>query len=42
MCGITGYISKTRVASKFEVLKMANTISRRGPDSFGYWCDKKT
>ncbi len=41
MCGITGYISKTKIANKFEVLKMANTISKRGPDSFGYWCDKK-
>ncbi len=43
MCGISGFIcfSKNLTSSKLkkEALSMANSLSKRGPDSFGVWTD---
>jgi len=43
MCGITGVFLPGRECHfKAELSKMAATISNRGPDDYGYWCDVKS
>lgn len=42
MCGIAGFISNNwieEIAAKDTVMRMADEIAHRGPDSFGAWVD---
>ena len=43
MCGFTGFLSLQPLLEKREMLsileRMAATITSRGPDDAGYWCD---
>ena len=44
MCGISGFIKfqkdlSTDSLKKYSLL-MAKTLEKRGPDSYGYWCDE--
>ena len=43
MCGISGFIDFSKSFSKAELgklgLSMAHTLSKRGPDASGVWCD---
>jgi asparagine synthase (glutamine-hydrolysing) len=45
MCGFVGFlggVSASGVNGDLDVLKaMADTIASRGPDDFGYWCDRE-
>lgn len=42
MCGITGFINyKKNLISEKDILEaMTNTLDRRGPDQYGYYCSK--
>lgn len=44
MCGISGFINFSKNFSKAELrklgLSMAHTLSKRGPDAMGVWCDE--
>jgi len=42
MCGITGFIDHTKrcVQPQRIVRAMANTLTHRGPDAMGTWCDE--
>src|SRR5689334_9228542 len=43
MCGITGFLDRSRAAGDAElgaiVARMTETLHRRGPDSSGTWTD---
>ena len=39
MCGITGFMSKSTMASDLLAQLMAKQIDYRGPDGAGVWCD---
>lgn len=45
MCGLTGYLDATRQTSRAELqatlMRMANTLSHRGPDDCGAWVDEE-
>ncbi len=43
MCGITGWVdfSKNLIANKEIIEDMTDTLSRRGPDSYGYYVNKE-
>lgn len=42
MCGFTGHLSSNLQNNAFELLqRMCNTISHRGPNDSGVWCDNK-
>ena len=42
MCGIAGYIgSKKKLPKKVSIKNCLRSLKQRGPDSSGYFCDKK-
>ena len=42
MCGINGFYSLSSFSSNDVIIKMNSAISHRGPDTNGFWSDKKS
>ena len=42
MCGISGFYSLSSFSSNDVIIKMNSAISHRGPDTNGFWSDKKS